>query len=152
MKTIPRALTIVLLLVSAHASTCPLEGYWKSHEEKTLASFRSAKDTTAKQREILTKNFFGKLFIHIECDKFTTVMDGWMQTSSYKLLSSPETAVTIQYHSDLEGNVMSEAVIEDKCYSAPVNSGQFKEYFCPVNAEEFNKARRFAEQAVSKSP
>lgn len=127
---------------------CPLEGHWRSNEEKTLASFRQAKDATQKQRELFENDFFGKLYMHIECKKFTSVMDDWIETSKYDLVSSSSKSVTIRYNSELEGEVVREAIIEGDCYSLEVNGGQFKEYFCPVSAEAYNKAIKYAQQTA----
>lgn len=144
-----RLLTAIFLVLPFKVIGCPLEGYWKSNEEKTLASFRQAKGATSKQKEIFEKNFFGKLYTHIGCSKFTSVMADWIETSNYELVSSSSKSVTIRYTSDLEGEVVREATIEGSCYSIEINDGQFKEYFCPVSAEAYNKAIKFAQQAAS---
>ena len=143
-----RLLSAILLVLPLKVIGCPLEGYWKSDEEKTLASFRQAKDVTPKQKEIFENNFFGKFYMHIKCKEFTSVMDDCIETSNYELLSSSSKAVTIRYTSDLEGEVVREATIEGNCYSLEINDGQFKEYFCPVSAEAYNKAIKFAQQAA----
>jgi len=135
-----RTLIFILLFASLKANACPLEGYWKSNEEKTLASFSHAENVTEKQREFFTDNFFGKLYMHIECKKFTSVMEDWIETSNYELVSSSEKTVTIKYISELEGEVVREATIESECYSLLINGGQFKEYFCPISAKAYNKA------------
>ncbi|ROS01338.1 hypothetical protein EDC56_1773 [Sinobacterium caligoides] len=141
-------LIAILLVLPLRVIGCPLEGYWKSDEEKTLASFRQAKDVTPKQMEVFENNFFGKLFMHIECRKFTSVMDDWIEISSYELVSSSSKSVIIRYTSELEGEVVREAKIEGNCYSLEINGGQFKEYFCPVSAKAYNKAIKFAQQAA----
>jgi hypothetical protein len=144
-----RVLTAIFLVLPLKVVGCPLEGYWKSDEEKTLASFHQAKDTTPKQKELFENNFFGKLYMHIECKKFTSVMEDWVETGKYDLVSSSDKSVTIKYTSETEGEVVREATIEDDCYSLEINGGQFKEYFCPVSAEAYNKAIKFAQQAAS---
>lgn len=140
-------LTVVFLFLPLKVVGCPLKGYWKSDEERTLASFRQAKGVTSKQKEIFENKFFGKLYLHIECKEFTSVIEDWIETSKYDLLSSSSMSVTIRYTSELEGEVVREATIEGNCYSLEVNGGQFKEYFCPVSAEAYNKAIKFAQQA-----
>ncbi len=134
-----RLLTAIFLVLPLKVAGCPLEGYWKSDEEKTLASFRQAKDVTAKQKEIFENKFFGKLYMHIECKRFTSVMEDWVETSKYDLVSSSDKFVTIRYTSEIEGEVVREATIEGNCYSLEINGGQFKEYFCPVSVEAYNK-------------
>lgn len=141
----------IFLALSLQAISCPLEGYWKSDEGKTLSSFRQAKNATPKQKELFKNNFFGKLYMHIECKKFTSVMDGWIETTTYDLVSSSSKSVTIRYSSELEGEVVREATIDGDCYSLEVNGGQFEEYFCPVSEKAYNKAVKFAQQFQAES-
>lgn len=141
-------LTTIFLTLPLKLIACPLEGYWKSDEAKTLASFHQAKDATPKQKELFENNFFGKLYMHIECRNFTFVMDNWIASSKYDLVSSSSESVTIRYTSEFMGEVTSKATIEGDCYSIKINGGQFKEYFCPVSAKEYNKAIKLAQQAM----
>jgi len=140
--------TALILLLSLPglvlAEGCPLNGYWKSNEAMTLASFGKAKNVTLKQKELFSNRFFGKLYIYTECDKFITVMDDWIETSQYKLVSAEGNSVKISYieYPDDSSPTMKEAVFEGECYSVPVNGGQFREYFCPVTEQEYNKAQK----------
>ncbi len=141
MKNVP--LIIALYFAGNGVSNaCPLEGYWKSDEPKTLESFSKAENVTPKQKEVFENNFFGKLYMHIECNQFTAVMDEWIETSEYDLVSSTGSAVTIRYHSEIEGEVVREAKIVGSCYTLEINEGQFLEYFCPISEEAYNKAKQ----------
>lgn len=139
-----RKLPVIILALPLQAVSCPLEGYWKSDEEKTLVSFRQAKNSTSKQKKLFENNFFGKLYMHIQCKKFITVMDDWIETTQYDLLSSSSKSVTIRYSSELEGEVVREVTIDGDCYFLEVNGGQFKEYFCPISEKAYSKAIKSA--------
>ncbi len=141
-------LTTILLVLPLKVISCPLAGYWKSDEEKTLASFRQVIGATQKQKEVFENNFFGNLYIHIECEKLTSVMDDWMETKDYELVSFTDESVIISYASILEGVVTLEATIENDCYFIDVMGGQFKEYFCPVSADAYSGAIKLAQEAM----
>lgn len=121
--------------------SCPLEGYWRSDAERTLSSFRQAQGVSEKQKELFENNFFGKLYMHIECERFTAVMEGWHEITEYERVTSSDEVVVIKFNSEIEGEVVRKAVIEGACYSLAVNEGQFKEYFCPITKREFLEAR-----------
>ncbi|MGX5172501.1 hypothetical protein ACUR5C_00570 [Aliikangiella sp. IMCC44653] len=145
-----RILVLMFLFVAVKVSACPLEGYWKSNEEKTLASFRQAKNSTEKQKALLSEDFFGKLYIQFECEKFTAVLEDWVETYSYALVSATDKNVTFKYSSELEGEVVREATIEGDCYSLSINDGQFKEYFCPITPKAFSEAIELARYAATR--
>lgn len=133
------------------ARSCPLEGYWRSDEAKTLASLSQAKDLTEAQRTLLTDDFFGKLFIHMECDRFTSVYEDFIQSSSYELLSSSKSQIRFKYHNDFEGEVVSTATIEGDCYWVPIVGGSVREYFCPIEEWEYTSARELAKESEAES-
>lgn len=141
-------LTAILLVLPLTVISCPLEGYWKSDEEKTLASFRQALNATQEQKEVFEKNFFGNLYVHFECDSFTSVLDDWIETSNYELVTVADEFVVIRYTSILEGVVTLEATMENDCYFIDVMGGQFKEYFCPVSADAYSGAIKLAQEAM----
>jgi hypothetical protein len=143
-----RIYIIISILFSIHAGACPLEGYWKSDEQKTLDSFRKAEDATDKQKDLFENGFFGKLYIHYECTKFTSAMDGALETRSYELISSNNNTVTVKYGDEIKGEVVREIQIEGECYSLPVNEGQFREYFCPISKEAYNRAIKSMRRAA----
>ena len=133
--------TIIVLIFSLNlkAEECPLEGYWKSHEAKTLESLKAAKNVSDKHKQLFENNFFGKLFMHIECDKFTAIMEDWQEVSKYTVIKASKESVTIKYNSTLEGIVEREALITGECYSLEINNNQFREYFCPVTEKAYNE-------------
>jgi hypothetical protein len=150
-----RSLHLVLLpLVAMIATTeaCPLQGYWKSNEKLTIESFRKSLNPTEKQKKLFENKFFGKLFVHIDCSEFTSVMDGWSETVPYAVVSSSNESVVVHYKStgEVSQEIDIEAKIEGECYSLPINGGQFREYFCPVSKEAYNNA--FNSRAVPDGP
>lgn len=135
-------ITIIFLtlLTDVQAEECPLSGYWKSDEAKTLISFKAADKVTQKQKELLTNNFFGKLFVHIDCKTFTSVFEGRKETSEYIIVDASKEKVVMRYDSALKGVNEMVATIEGPCYSVLINDGQFREYFCPSTEQAYNKA------------
>ena len=146
-----REIVLLILLClpgTVLAEDCPMNGYWTSNEEMTLSSFNEVKNATQKQKEIFSKDFFGKLYIHTECNKFTVIMDDWKEVSEYKLISVDGNSVKISYlefPGDTEPTV-KEAIFEGECYSVPINGGQFREYFCPITEQTYNKRLLYMSQ------
>ncbi len=150
MNRLTLILTIALFTSSLGAKECPLEGFWKSNEAKTLASLEVASNVTEKQRELFSKDFFGKLFMQIKCSEYTAVLEDWYETTPYELISSKENVVILKYESILdEGFDVMEATISGDCYSVPINSGQFREYLCRTTKEAYNKMLQSADSPCS---
>ncbi len=137
-------LTYILIIVSFSVSAkenCPLNGYWKSNEAMTLESFSKLNNVTKKQKEILGNDFFVKMYVFIECEQFTTVMDDWKETSPSQIVSVDKDSIKVKYKefpTDIEPTI-KEVVIKDDCYSIPIKitSGQFNEFFCKTSKESY---------------
>ena len=136
------AIVILVLLTStvAHAEECPLSGYWRSHEGKTLESLSAAEEITDEQAAFYSRNFFGRQHVYIECHQFTSVLDEWEDVQPYTFVTEGD-QFYLTYFSEFEGDVKRPVLIEDDCYAVPVHEGQFWEYFCPVSAEAYSDYR-----------
>ena len=118
---------------------CPLEGYWKSNEPKTLESMRRAIDLPEKARKLFENNFFGKLHAHIECNRFTTVLDGEVQSSEYEIIRLESNVYRLKSYSEILGDIEQTLRVEGACYSLEISQGKFREYFCPITVEAYNE-------------
>lgn len=146
---------IMFASVSAYASgECPLNGYWQSNEKMTVESLYSSKTTTQNQREILGKDFFGKLVVFIECNQFTSALDGWSETTEYEIVSIGKDQLVIRYieFPDDIKPTDKEIQIHGNCYSIPINGGQFREYMCKSSKAAFNKQRNSDSSADAPPP
>lgn len=141
-----RVLLIIIMLVPSlgfAGQNCPLNGYWKSHEKKTLESLSKAKNVTEKQQKIFGSDFFGKLVMFVECGQFTSALEGWGETTRYETISTTRDKVVIQYieFPDDKDPTEKEIHLHGGCYSVPINGGQFREYMCSSSQSAFNKQR-----------
>ncbi|WP_019601853.1 hypothetical protein [Teredinibacter turnerae] len=135
-----KSILFAFVLIPIASVSCPLEGYWKSNEEMTLESMKKAEGLTEPQLNLFSNNFFGKLYLKIECNKFVSVYEDWIETTEYTLISFNENEVVTKYFSDVEGEVEKTSKLEGKCYSMGVLNDKFKEYFCPIGESDFEAA------------
>lgn len=133
-----RALFLVGVLAASFVNAedkCPLVGKWRSDEARTLESMRMHGNVTEKQRELFENAFFGRLTVDIECDKFIATFDGEEgEAVTFEIVAVEGRAITMRYVESFTGSTIeSTATIEnDGCYSVPVGSVGFKEYFCKI--------------------
>jgi len=64
------------------SKNCPINGRWKSNEEKTLQNMKSA-ELTDKQVIFFKDHFFGQLVIEMDCDGFSTIYEGHTESAKF---------------------------------------------------------------------
>lgn len=136
MKTLISAL-ITLLVVSC-SKPHPLNGKWKSNEDKTLVSMNNTSDIPEDIRNKFSNDFFGKLTIEIDFPNSRAIFDNpqpseshLLEWSTFKVLKHKDNYWLIEYSDPVsKEEVTSEIYLEDNCYYTLVSKWQFKEYFC----------------------
>jgi hypothetical protein len=139
-----KLVTILLLIPSLvfAGENCPLNGYWQSDEKQTLESVYGSANRTKKQIALFSNGIFVKLVVKIECGQFTSVLEGWRETSPYEIIKQGNNKLTISYIElpDDEVPTTKEIHLHGECYSVPIIGGQFREFMCKSNKETFNQA------------
>jgi hypothetical protein len=114
------------------SDACPIEGRWKSNEEKTLDNMRRA-NLTDRQWEILGNGFFGRLVLDMDCKGFISYFDGEVSEVSFEKVVVRGNRVTASYYDlDREKEICRTVVIEQNCYSMKLPGLNFSEVFCRV--------------------
>lgn len=135
------AISILLISMSTFLSAeeCLLKGMWQSNKEKTLIDLEAnAVSLTETQRKVFYDDFFGKLIIDNNCSSYITYFDGVVDggdKSDFEILYEDETSVTMKSR-DFTGEkvIRTLELTEDgECYSIPLGSLGFSEFFCRVN-------------------
>ncbi len=125
----------MLLMGSAFAqdSGCPIAGKWRSNEAKTLVNMRQA-DLNEKQRELLSNGVFGRLIVETDCKGYTSNFDGEIETVIFETVKIEGNRVTVSYRTEYSDvPIVSTAVIENDCYSVPIEALGFAEVFCRID-------------------
>lgn len=131
MKLIALLLLMSLSTLVQGQELCPLNGIWKSNERMTLDSMNTHGKVTEKQRELFENSFFGNLEIEVSCNQFTSTYEDAVWTVEYQIVEVSGNRVTTRYHDSLTNEVVEMTIIiENDCYSLPIGSLGFREYFC----------------------
>ena len=129
-----RTMIVLLLLLShsAQANNCLLCGEWISNEQMTLESMNKSGQVTKKQRDLFSKNFFGKLKLIYTQNKVTTFYAGETTVAGYTLTQNPKSGYTIKLSDDAISSSGQEIWFTNnhQCYYSVIGNLHFNEYFC----------------------
>ena len=129
-----RTMIVLLLLLShsAQANNCLLCGEWISNEQMTLESMNKSGQVTKKQRELFSKNFFGKLKLIYTQNKVTTFYAGETTVAGYTLTQNQKSGYTIKFSDDAISSAGQEIWFTNNhfCYYSVIRNLNFNEYFC----------------------
>jgi len=110
------------------------EGTWVSNEEMTLASMASVKRIPQKARNAMSRNFFGKMVIHVEDGEmeyyFTDFPDDVTRQPVSIEVKTPTRVLSTSFDVLTRKDVTRELRFENGCYSVEVPKWRFKEFFC----------------------
>ena len=140
---------IVLLPLKAFSKECPLEGYWLSNEALTFESIANNANLSPETTNLFSNNFFGKLYIRIDCKEFTNVYIDYIETTEFKIISTSNSQVTMQLE-ELGETIDKIFMLHGNCFSVQASSGEYREYFCPITKDKFDQALKTAKALIDK--
>ena len=112
------------------AESCPIAGTWKSHEGKTLENMKKVK-LSEKQISFLSNDFFGELLIEIDCEGFTSLYKGHLDSIKFTKLEIDGNIFTTTYYDELlDEDINRSMTLEGDCYSVLLEGLGFSEVFC----------------------
>jgi hypothetical protein len=139
-------LATVLLLAPALMSSSDIPhqellGFWKSNEEKTLASMHATPGVTKKAKEMFENNVFGKRVVEYKIDTYRARYENEEDNSealnryyTYRVLEKGENYLILEYRIPLVKNNLRRKTIfmDGNCYYELVSRWNFKEFFCRI--------------------
>ena len=135
-----------------------LLGFWKSDEQKTLASMNQVEGITDKARELFEEDFFGHLVTEYRESDTRSFFDNGdnveelLDYHSYKVLEVNPSRFRVLVYDPLEKKELEKTLWrEGDCYYIHVSKWQFKEYFCKILSTAITSGTRLG-AAKSASP